>query len=370
VRTAVQRSVFAVVLAVLLVACGGTGGSVAATVDGERIERELLERMVRAQLEAQGVDPESLDAEERGERVEPLQRQMLTALIQFEILEQVADDFGVEISDEDLDAAFEEQVAQFGGEEAYQAETGMSEEEFRELFVATQVRVDALFAELTEDVGDDELREAYEAQVETRYATRAVRHILVETEEEADDVVEELEDGADFGELAGDVSQDPGSAPQGGEYGAEPRGQYVEEFDDAVWDADIGELVGPVETQFGFHVIEVTDEELAEFEDVRDELREELTGGEAQEAFNAIIESAFAETDVEVDSAFGTWDSTSGEVVADEPAAPEDFPDEGEIPEELLEQFPDGEIPPELMEQFEEFQQQLEEQGGGEVPGQ
>ncbi len=367
-RTAVQRSVFALVLVVVLAACGGAGGSVAATVNGEDIDRELLERMVRAQLDSQGVDPEDLEAEERSERVEPLQRQMLTALIQFEVLEQVAEDFDVEISEEELDEAFEEQVAQFGGEEAYQAETGMTEEEFRNLLVATQVRVDALFTELTEDVGEDELREAYEAQVETRFATRSVRHILVESEEEADEVVEELEDGADFGELAAEVSQDPGSAPNGGEYGAEPRGQYVEEFDDAVWNADIGELVGPVETQFGFHVIEVTDEETVEFEDARDELEEELTGGEAQEAFNAIIESAFLEADVEIDSAFGIWEASAGEVVTDDPLAPEDFPDEGEIPEELLEQFPDGEIPPELMEEFEEFQRQLEEQGGAGTP--
>lgn len=367
-RTAVRRSISALMLAVLVAACGGAGGQVAATVDGERIERELLERMVRAQLDAQGVDPDSLEAEERSERVEPLQRQMLTALVQFQVLEQVAEDFDVEVSDEDLDAAFEEQVAQFGGEEAYQSETGMTEEEFRELLVATQVRVDALISELTDDVDEDELREAYEAQVETRYARRSVRHILVETEEEADDVVEELEDGADFAELAADVSEDPGSAAQGGEYGAEPRGQYVEEFDDAVWEADIGELVGPVETQFGFHVIEVTDEEVQEFEEVRGELEEELTSGEAQEAFNAIIEAAFAEAEVEVDPAFGDWDASSGEVVSDDPLAPEEFPDEGEIPEELREQFPDGEIPEELLEQYEEFERQLEEQGGAGTP--
>lgn len=373
-RTAVQRSVIAVVLAALLAACGGAGGSTAATVDGERIDRELLERMVRAQLGSQGGDAESLGAEERSERVEPLQRQMLTALIQFEVLEQVADEFGIEVSEQELDEAFEEQVGQFGGEDAYQDQTGMTEQEFRDLLVATQVRVDELFSELTEDVGEEELREAYDAQLETRYATRSVRHILVETEEEAENVIEELEDGADFAELAADVSTDPGSAAQGGEYGPQPRGQYVEAFDDAVWNAEIGELVGPVETDFGFHVIEVTDENVEEFEEVRDELEEELTSGDAQEAFNAMIESAFVDSDVEVDPAFGEWEAASGEVVADEPLAPEQFPDQGQIsedqiPEELREQFPDGEIPEELLEQYEEYERQLEEQGGAGAPG-
>jgi parvulin-like peptidyl-prolyl isomerase len=368
VRTAVLSPVVALVLAALLAACGGVGGSVAATVNGVAIDRDLFERMVRAQLSTQGVDPQSLEAEERAERVEPLQQQILTALIQFEILEQLAEEHDVEVSEEQIDEAFDEQVAQFGGEDAYRDETGMTEEEFRDKLVATQVRVDGLIDAFTQDVGEAELREAYEAQVETRYATRSIRHILVDTEEEADGVVDELEDGADFGELAGEVSQDPGSAPHGGEYDHQPRGQYVEEFDEAVWESEIGELVGPVETQFGFHVIEVLEERLEEFEDVRDELEQELTGGEAQQTFQAMVETAFAEAEVEVDSAYGQWDASMGAVTSADRLAPEQFDDAGELPQELLDQFPDGEIPPELLEQFEEFERQLEQQGGAGAP--
>lgn len=365
-RTAVVRTVIVIMLAALLAACGGAGGQVAATVNGEEIDRELFERMVRAQLAAQGADPEELEAEERAERVNPVQRQLLTALIQFELLEQLADEFDVEVSEDAVDEAFEQQVQQFGGEDAYQDETGMTEQEFRDLVVATQVRVEALIDHLTEDVGEQELRDAYEAQRETRFETRAVRHILVESEQEAEDVIEQLEEGADFADLAAEVSEDPGSAAQGGEYDHQPRGQYVGPFDDAVWESEVGELVGPVETEFGFHVIEVTDEEVTEFEDARDELEEELTGGSAQQTFQAMVEAEFAEADVEVDSAYGRWDPTEGTVVEDDHLEPEDFggQGEGEIPEELLEQFPDGEIPEELLEQYEEFEQQLEQQGG------
>ena len=366
-RTAVLRSVLVLVLAALLAACGGAGGQVAATVNGERIERDLLERMVRAQLASQGVDPQQLEAEERAQRVTPVQQQLLTALIQFELLEQLAADFDVEVAEDELDEAFAQQVQQFGGEDAYQDETGLTEEEFRDLVVATQVRVEALIEQLTDDIGEQELRDAYDAQRETRFETRSVRHILVETAEEADDVVEQLDDGADFGELAGEVSQDPGSAPHGGEYDHQPRGQYVEEFDEAVWTSDIGEVVGPVETQFGFHVIEVTGEEIAEFEDVRDELEEELTGGQAQQSFQAMVEQTFADADVEVDSAYGRWDASQGAVVDAERLAPGQFDDQ-EIPQELLDQFPDGEIPEELLEQFEEFERQLEQQGGAGTP--
>ncbi len=367
-RITVVRAVIVLTLAALLAACGGAGGQVAATVNGEQIERDLLQRMVRAQLATQGVDPQDLEAGERAERVTPVQQQLLTALIQFELLEQLADDFDIEVDDDEVDAAFDEQVAQFGGEDAYLDETGMTEEEFRNLVVATQVRIEGLIEHLTEDVGEQELRDAYEAQRETRFETRAVRHILVESEDEADDVVDQLEDGADFGELAGEVSEDPGSAPHGGEYDHQPRGQYVEAFDEAVWESEIGELVGPVETEFGFHVIEVTDEESAEFEDVRDELEQELTGGEAQQSFQAMVEQAFAEADIEVDSAYGRWDTTQGQVVDVERLEPEQFDEQDGIPQELLDQFPDGEIPEELLEQFEEFEQELEQQGGAGTP--
>jgi parvulin-like peptidyl-prolyl isomerase len=365
VRTSVLRPFIALALAVLLVACGGgAGGSVAATVDGEEIERELLERMVRAQLDNQGTDPESLEAEEREQAVTPVQRQILTALIQFEILAQVADDLDIEVTEDDLDEMYEEQVTQFGGEEEYQEATGLTEEEFRELVVATEVRVEKIFDSLTDDVSEEELREFYDAQVETRYATRTVRHILLEEEDEADEVVEELEDGADFGELAQERSQDPGSAEQDGELPPAPRGQYVPEFDEAVWESDLDEVVGPVESDFGFHVLEVIDEDVAEFEEVRDELEQELAGGEVQQAFQAMVQQAFADSEVDVDPAFGEWDPATGTVVGDEEEQ-ELMPGQGEpMPEG--EPLPEGEeIPDELMDELEEQleQQELDEQG-------
>jgi parvulin-like peptidyl-prolyl isomerase len=369
VRTSVLRTLTALVLAGLLVACGGSvGGSVAASVDGEEIERELLERMVRAQLESQGTDPESLEGEEREQAVTPIQRQILTALIQFEILAQLADDLDIEVDDDDLDEMYEEQVQQFGGEEAYQEATGLDEEEFRDLVVATEVRVDKILDSLSDDVDEEELREFYDAQVESRYATRTARHILVDDEDEADDLVDELDDGADFGELAEEFSQDPGSAAEEGQLPPAPRGQYVPEFDEAVWESDLEEVVGPIETEFGFHIIEVIDEDVAEFEDVRDELEEELSGGEVQGAFQAMVQQAFAESDVEVDSAYGRWDPSTGTVVGEDQEQQEMVPEpgpEGDMPEG--EMLPEGEIPDELMEELEEQleqQEQLDDEGG------
>jgi peptidyl-prolyl cis-trans isomerase C len=87
--------------------------------------------------------------------------------------------------------------------------------------------------------------------------TARARHILVNTEEECNRLIEELKDGADFTELAKAHSGCPSKA-QGGDLGEFGEGQMVKEFNDVVFTADIGEVVGPVQTQFGYHIIEVT----------------------------------------------------------------------------------------------------------------
>ena len=84
------------------------------------------------------------------------------------------------------------------------------------------------------------------------------RHILFDNEEDAQTAVRLLNDGADFAQLAREYSLDTGSGMRGGELQPFGRGQMVPEFEEAAFNAEIGEIVGPVETQFGWHVIEVT----------------------------------------------------------------------------------------------------------------
>jgi peptidyl-prolyl cis-trans isomerase C len=83
------------------------------------------------------------------------------------------------------------------------------------------------------------------------------RHILVTTQEECEDLKTKIEDGGDFADVAKQHSQCP-SGQQGGDLGEFGPGQMVPEFDTVVFSADIGKVVGPVQTQFGFHLIEVT----------------------------------------------------------------------------------------------------------------
>jgi len=88
-------------------------------------------------------------------------------------------------------------------------------------------------------------------------AQAAARHILVGTEVECLDLKQQIENGADFGELARKHSKCPSGA-QGGALGTFGPGQMVREFDEVVFSAPVGVVQGPVKTQFGFHLVEVT----------------------------------------------------------------------------------------------------------------
>ena len=88
-------------------------------------------------------------------------------------------------------------------------------------------------------------------------AQAAARHILVATETECADLKQQIANGADFAELAERHSTCPSGA-QGGALGTFSPGQMVREFDEVVFSAPIGEVQGPVQTQFGFHLVEVT----------------------------------------------------------------------------------------------------------------
>ena len=88
--------------------------------------------------------------------------------------------------------------------------------------------------------------------------TASARHILVDTEQECLDLKQQIEDGADFAEIAGQHSKCP-SGRKGGDLGSFGPGQMVKEFDEAVFNSELNQVIGPVKTQFGYHLLEVTD---------------------------------------------------------------------------------------------------------------
>lgn len=135
----------------------------------------------------------------------------------------------------------------------YQQYIGLSEDQFRDI-IADLVLRDKVFEEITKDVPNEE---------EQVWA----RHILVETEAEAQDVLARLESGEDFAALAQEVSIDSGTADNGGDLGWFGRGRMVPEFEDAAFALEPGEISQPVATAYGYHIIQVLDKGIRPMDD-------------------------------------------------------------------------------------------------------
>lgn len=314
----------------LLAGCAGPPGGAAATVNGTTISEADFERSVRAQSESEQSPIAGLEGEERVTQLAELQRQVLTQLIRVELLRDVAADRGIEVTEADIQDRWEQEIALQGGDEQALldliASLGLTEEQARE-----QLGVQVLQEKLRESMGgdvevsDEQVRQLFEERA-SQFERADVSHILVQDEAEANAIIDLLEQGQSFEELAETRSIDEGSAVQGGNLGVRPRGTYVEPFEEAVWTAEEGDIIGPVETQFGYHVIRVNEFVTQTFEDVEQSLRDELVSQQADAAFQELIRSLFDEAEVSVDSRFGQWDPATGQVVVMNALAPRSDP--------------------------------------------
>lgn len=305
-RTRVRTIAAALSAALLLAACGpALPSGAAATVGAASIPRAEVERAITDLDLAADRDaieqslPGDLGPAERRELadeqfaavVADLQRRILDLYIRLEIVRIVADEEGVEVAEVDREDARRALIDSIGGEDELEAvltQSGFTERVFEEVIVEQEALIGALRTAL---LGDAVLE------------VREPRHILVEDEASAQAIVDELADGADFATLAQERSIDPGSGPQGGALEPSPRGAWLQEFDDAVWTAEVGEIVGPVQTQAGFHVIEVVAAETLDTDQLPEQQVQQLVGGELDARFVGVV----ADTEVVVDPAFGEW---------------------------------------------------------------
>ncbi len=236
------RSIALAITATLAVSgCATSGGGgddgppeVAATVDGV----EILSARIDEIVDAQAALLEEVEEADLPDARRDQERNALSAEIQLQAVEAAVEErFGLEITDEEIDAALEASIEAQGGQEAFDQlaeEQDLTSEEamgFAREQAYVQVLVEYVQGKLADEGGlsEEELRAQYEADPQ-QFQSATVSHILVETEEEAQDVLDRLEAGEDFAALAQELSQDPGSAQNGGSLGEQPRGQYVEPF--------------------------------------------------------------------------------------------------------------------------------------------
>ena len=146
---------------------------------------------------------------------------------------------------------------------------------------------------------DEALKQTYDEAVKSMSGQEEVhaRHILVEGEDEAKAILEQLKGGADFAKLAKEKSKDPGAA-EGGDLGYFTKDQMVPEFADVAFKMYPGQLSNPVKTQFGWHVIKVEDKRTRqppEFEKVKDQIEAYLARKAQSDFITKLRQSAKVE---------------------------------------------------------------------------
>ena len=181
----------------------------------------------------------------------------------------------------------------------YGEETKLEEtEEFQEALARAkrdlyaQLTIKKILSEV--EVTEEEMKAFYEANPQHFRKPESVsaKHILVADEEMCNEVLASIENGEKtFEDAAKEKSTCPSGA-RGGDLGSFGRGQMVKEFEDAAFAAEIGKVVGPVKTQFGYHLIKVeakTEASVAPFEEVAEQIGMNLAQRKQSEIYNAKV---------------------------------------------------------------------------------
>lgn len=212
------------------------------------------------------------------------------ALLEQVVIEHILEN-NYKVTDEEVDKQFNQLKEQYGDSfNAVLEANGLSEKAFKD-----NVRFSLLQEKAVKDVEvtDEEIKKQYE---QGKYELNA-RHILVDDEKTAKEVYDKLKKGEDFAKLAKEYSKD-GSAQSGGELGWFTAGAMVPEFNDAAYALKVNEISEPVKTQFGYHIIQVTDKrevkDYGTFEEKKDEIRDAIaaTKGDWETKVKELVKNA------------------------------------------------------------------------------
>ncbi|WP_042476681.1 peptidylprolyl isomerase [Bacillus ndiopicus] len=183
-----------------------------------------------------------------------------------------------------------------------QFETILAQNSLTEEGLKENIRVNLLSQKALADmeVSDEDVQKYYDQASQELKA----RHILVKDKKTAEDAIKRIKDGEDFAKVAEELSTDPGSAAKGGDLDWFSAGTMVKEFNDAAYALELNTLSEPVKSQFGYHVIEVTEKrakkDYGTFEEKKDEIRESL---KAQYSMDDVVAKLFKDAKVEVKDA-------------------------------------------------------------------
>lgn len=233
-------------------------------------------------------------------------QEAISALIDEKVIALESKKEKLEIEQEDIDKEFELYVENAGGEDALESameQQGITQDDLEENIVQYLTIRELVGPRI--EITDEEIETTFKENKEMFDQPEQVEasHILVgpEDEDKIKEVAKKLEDGGDFAELAKEYSVD-GSAETGGELGFFGRGEMVPEFDEKVFSMEVGETSDPVKSEFGYHIIHLTDKKEAKeavLEDHKEEVKDKLFEEQLQVEYAAWLTEIKEEYDID-----------------------------------------------------------------------
>jgi foldase protein PrsA len=275
----------AVALCASLAACaGGAGGGNVASVNGQAITRADFDHKLESS---------------------PAAKQVLTQQVQQALIDQYARDKKIEVTQAEIDKKETETKAKFpaGQFEQILKQQSLTEQDVQNILKQQLVLEKAIAPQIHVSETDikayfDKNRAMFDKPAQVR-----ARHILTVDAAKANEVLAKLKAGGSWDALAKQYSTDPSSKDKGGELGFFGRGQMVPPFEKAAFAANVNQIVGPVKSPFGYHVIQVEEKKpatRAALATVHDQIKQQLTQQQQAQQVPLFLQQLRANAKIEI----------------------------------------------------------------------
>ena len=217
----------------------------AASVNGRPVPLDEYENQV-ALAEESFSRQANMSGAEKEAALAQVRHQVLSWLIDQELIDQVAERLHIEITDEQMDG----ELAKLKGDDPAQFQSWLKQNNLTE---------DGFRAQVASEMLGTEVRNAVTEYIPTTLEQVRVRHILVPSREQASEILGQIKTNDDFARLAKEYSQDLGSRENGGDIGFYPRGVLSPEIDRVVFNMVSGQISNVIQTSFGYHIVQVVE---------------------------------------------------------------------------------------------------------------
>ena len=293
----------AIISILALTGCGTRQEEAVAKVNGQVISKADFDRnfdIYRRTYEEQfGPEVMNQDAGDGRTFEEAIKENILEKLITEEVIVQVAQKNNITVSDEELTEEIDGYKKLLGSKENF--EQFLKANNFTEDYFREGLKREMIMQEYKQSVvdemtfSDEEIKSFYTENIHL-YTEVEASHILVKTEEEAKEILEEIKAGGDFEQLTA-RSIEPNAAERKGYLGYFRTGRMIEDFERAAFALSPGEISDLVQTRHGYHIIKVTDKNIDEFEDVKEDV---LTKMQDQRYWNNHVEELREDAKIEI----------------------------------------------------------------------